>query len=191
MLLILLRRISLLLSHVHWRPLSLALKDTYMCYSLSLSLSLSHTQSFHHTHSLSLTLPPSHSLSLSAQMLSGGYFGVISPEGAASILGRYTDDAHKAVQFPIGKRKTHTDHLSHTHFLLLALSLCYSHSLSISLSLTSFAPFSLSLSFTSLSMYLTFLSLSLSLSLSLRLSGFGHRSENLRLPAKGKIYLNS
>jgi acetyl-CoA carboxylase carboxyl transferase alpha subunit len=33
-------------------------------------------------------------------MLSGGYFGVISPEGAASILGRYKDDAHKAAQFP-------------------------------------------------------------------------------------------
>lgn len=32
-------------------------------------------------------------------MLSGGYFGVISPEGAASILGRYKDDAHKAAQF--------------------------------------------------------------------------------------------
>jgi hypothetical protein len=28
-------------------------------------------------------------------MLSGAYYGVISPEGAASILGRYTDDAHK------------------------------------------------------------------------------------------------
>jgi hypothetical protein len=26
---------------------------------------------------------------------------VISPEGAASILGRYTDDAHKAAQFPL------------------------------------------------------------------------------------------
>jgi acetyl-CoA carboxylase alpha subunit len=34
-------------------------------------------------------------------MLSGGYFGVISPEGAASILGRYKSDAHKAVQFPL------------------------------------------------------------------------------------------
>lgn len=33
-------------------------------------------------------------------MLSGGYFGVISPEGAASILGRYKDDQHKAQQFP-------------------------------------------------------------------------------------------
>ena len=34
-------------------------------------------------------------------MLSGGYFGVISPEGAASILGRYKDDEHKAKQFPL------------------------------------------------------------------------------------------
>lgn len=33
-------------------------------------------------------------------MLSGGYFGVISPEGAASILGRYKDDQHKQAQFP-------------------------------------------------------------------------------------------
>ena len=34
-------------------------------------------------------------------MLSAGYYGVISPEGAASILGRYKDDAHKATQFPV------------------------------------------------------------------------------------------
>jgi acetyl-CoA carboxylase carboxyl transferase alpha subunit len=34
-------------------------------------------------------------------MLSGGYFGVISPEGAASILGRYKDEADKARQFPL------------------------------------------------------------------------------------------
>eukprot|EP01038_Epipyxis_sp_PR26KG_P008321 gene8321-11257_t len=34
-------------------------------------------------------------------MLSGGYFGVISPEGAASILGRYKDEAHKQIQFPL------------------------------------------------------------------------------------------
>lgn len=34
-------------------------------------------------------------------MCSGGYFGVISPEGAASILGRYKDDAHKAKQLPL------------------------------------------------------------------------------------------
>jgi hypothetical protein len=34
------------------------------------------------------------------QMLSGGYFGVISPEGAASILGRYKDEKHKLEQFP-------------------------------------------------------------------------------------------
>ena len=33
-------------------------------------------------------------------MLSQAYYGVISPEGAASILGRYKDDAHKAQQFP-------------------------------------------------------------------------------------------
>lgn len=33
-------------------------------------------------------------------MLSGAYFGVISPEGAASILGRYKNDAQKATQFP-------------------------------------------------------------------------------------------
>ncbi|KAJ1445024.1 hypothetical protein M885DRAFT_626577 [Pelagophyceae sp. CCMP2097] len=33
-------------------------------------------------------------------MLSQAYYGVISPEGAASILGRYKDDAHKAAQFP-------------------------------------------------------------------------------------------
>jgi acetyl-CoA carboxylase alpha subunit len=34
-------------------------------------------------------------------MLSRAYFGVISPEGAASILGRYKDDVHKARQFPV------------------------------------------------------------------------------------------
>ena len=33
-------------------------------------------------------------------MLSGGYFGVISPEGAASILGRYRNEQEKAEQFP-------------------------------------------------------------------------------------------
>lgn len=37
----------------------------------------------------------------SVGMLSGGYFGVISPEGAASILGRYPDEATKTVQFPL------------------------------------------------------------------------------------------
>ena len=36
----------------------------------------------------------------SVGMLSQGYYGVISPEGAASILGKYKDDAHKAAQFP-------------------------------------------------------------------------------------------
>jgi len=34
-------------------------------------------------------------------MLSRAYYAVISPEGAASILGRYKDDAHKAAQFPL------------------------------------------------------------------------------------------
>ncbi len=34
-------------------------------------------------------------------MLSGAYYGVISPEGAASILGRYKDDQHKLKQFPL------------------------------------------------------------------------------------------
>ena len=34
-------------------------------------------------------------------MLSAGYYGVISPEGAASILGRYKDDTHKAAQFSV------------------------------------------------------------------------------------------
>jgi len=33
-------------------------------------------------------------------MLSKAYYSTISPEGAASILGRYTDDAQKKVQFP-------------------------------------------------------------------------------------------
>jgi len=32
-------------------------------------------------------------------MLSGGYFGVISPEGAASILGRYRDDKVSGSQY--------------------------------------------------------------------------------------------
>ena len=34
-------------------------------------------------------------------MLSSAYYGVISPEGAASILGRYTSETHKASQFPV------------------------------------------------------------------------------------------
>ena len=38
-------------------------------------------------------------------MLSSAYYGVISPEGAASILGRYKDDAHKAAQFPLDCKK--------------------------------------------------------------------------------------
>lgn len=33
-------------------------------------------------------------------VLSGTLGDQISPEGAASILGRYKDDAHKALQFP-------------------------------------------------------------------------------------------
>ena len=33
-------------------------------------------------------------------MLSSAYYGVISPEGAASILGRYRDEKHKAEQYP-------------------------------------------------------------------------------------------
>ena len=33
-------------------------------------------------------------------MLSSAYYGVISPEGAASILGRYKDEKHKAEQYP-------------------------------------------------------------------------------------------
>lgn len=37
----------------------------------------------------------------SCGMLSSGYYGVISPEGAASILGRYKDEGHKAQQFPL------------------------------------------------------------------------------------------
>eukprot|EP00939_MAST-03C_sp_MAST-3C-sp1_P004458 g4458.t1 len=34
-------------------------------------------------------------------MLSNAYYGVISPEGAASILGRYDSDAHKQKQYPL------------------------------------------------------------------------------------------
>jgi len=33
-------------------------------------------------------------------MMSSAYYGVISPEGAASILGRYKDEKHKAEQYP-------------------------------------------------------------------------------------------
>ncbi|KAH7827785.1 malonyl-CoA:pyruvate transcarboxylase [Monocercomonoides exilis] len=36
----------------------------------------------------------------SVSMFSSAWYGVISPEGAASILGRYKDDKHKAEQFP-------------------------------------------------------------------------------------------
>ena len=41
-------------------------------------------------------------------MMSCAYYGVISPEGAASILGRYKDDAHKAKQFPLDCRELAT-----------------------------------------------------------------------------------
>ena len=37
-------------------------------------------------------------------MFSQAYYGVISPEGAASILGRYTSEAHKRAQFPLDCR---------------------------------------------------------------------------------------
>eukprot|EP01059_Diplonema_ambulator_P019996 TRINITY_DN33685_c0_g1_i1.p1 TRINITY_DN33685_c0_g1~~TRINITY_DN33685_c0_g1_i1.p1 ORF type:complete len:1322 (+),score=483.81 TRINITY_DN33685_c0_g1_i1:52-3966(+) len=41
-------------------------------------------------------------------MMSSAYYGVISPEGAASILGRYKDDADKAKQFPVDCRELAT-----------------------------------------------------------------------------------
>ena len=41
-------------------------------------------------------------------MASQAYYGVISPEGAASILGKYKNDAHKATQFPIDCRELAT-----------------------------------------------------------------------------------
>jgi hypothetical protein len=50
-------------------------------------------------------------------MLSGGYFGVISPEGAASILGRYKDDAHKAQQFPLDCQELATAQCIYAHQL--------------------------------------------------------------------------
>lgn len=50
-------------------------------------------------------------------MLSGGYFGVISPEGAASILGRYKDDAHKATQFPVDCQALATAQCIYAHQL--------------------------------------------------------------------------
>ena len=40
--------------------------------------------------------------------------GVISPEGAASILGRYDDEAHKARQFPVDCRTLATAQGIHT-----------------------------------------------------------------------------
>lgn len=51
-------------------------------------------------------------------MLSGGYFGVISPEGAASILGRYKDDAHKAKQFPLDCQELATAQCIYAYQLL-------------------------------------------------------------------------
>lgn len=50
-------------------------------------------------------------------MLSGGYFGVISPEGAASILGRYKDEKHKAEQFPIDCQALATSQCIYAHQL--------------------------------------------------------------------------
>ena len=50
-------------------------------------------------------------------MLSGGYFGVISPEGAASILGRYDDEAHKARQFPLDCQELATAQCIYAHQL--------------------------------------------------------------------------
>lgn len=50
-------------------------------------------------------------------MLSGGYFGVISPEGAASILGRYNDAAHKAEQFPLDCQALATAQCIYAHQL--------------------------------------------------------------------------
>ena len=41
-------------------------------------------------------------------MMSCAYYGVISPEGAASILGRYKNDEHKAKQFPLDCRELAT-----------------------------------------------------------------------------------
>jgi len=50
-------------------------------------------------------------------MLSGGYFGVISPEGAASILGRYRDDKEKASQFPLDCQQLATAQCIYAHQL--------------------------------------------------------------------------
>ena len=51
-------------------------------------------------------------------MLSQAYYGVISPEGAASILGRYTDDAHKALRFPADCRELANSQAIYAHHLL-------------------------------------------------------------------------
>jgi acetyl-CoA carboxylase carboxyl transferase alpha subunit len=50
-------------------------------------------------------------------MLSGGYFGVISPEGAASILGRYKDSNHKSKQFPLDCQELATAQHIYAHQL--------------------------------------------------------------------------
>lgn len=50
-------------------------------------------------------------------MLSGAYFGVISPEGAASILGRYRNDQEKAVQFPLDCQELATAQWIYAHQL--------------------------------------------------------------------------
>lgn len=50
-------------------------------------------------------------------MLSHAYFGVISPEGAASILGRYSDDVHKLQQFPLDCQELATAQQIYAHQL--------------------------------------------------------------------------
>jgi acetyl-CoA carboxylase carboxyl transferase alpha subunit len=51
-------------------------------------------------------------------MLERAYYAVISPEGAASILGRYKDEAHKAVQFPNDCRSLASQQKIYAHNLL-------------------------------------------------------------------------
>ena len=51
-------------------------------------------------------------------MLSSAYYGVISPEGAASILGRYKDAEHKKQQFPLDCRALATGQAIYAHQLL-------------------------------------------------------------------------
>jgi len=50
-------------------------------------------------------------------MLSQAYFGVISPEGAASILGRYKDETHKLQQFPLDCQELATAQQIYAHQL--------------------------------------------------------------------------